>query len=483
MFDIYEDTPNNADMALTRISSCRGSLANELLLRENNKRIFSGRGKTRVHRAAFDQIRARLTDKLKLLRTHFEEVIGYAATPHPKIKLRMKSMCDLLNSAALEGLYTTKIAGKTKLFERAKPGKYPRYIGDYSCPGSLLAGYLCELAKKSFETFKTSDGKFTATYSASSDAHSLDCLGEQLHHSSNTFVYFSDDSVLKLNGQLFEIDISSCDKSNTQTIFDIVEHLFGGDAYFQSVISKNIKQCALPLRHTNPHNKSIGVNLKPAYPIEFSGSTLTTLLNNIASLSIGLNAYLSGCSTSDDVIQSAIAVGYDVTCSARSSLPKTQFLKHSWFVDVDKNIVCSFTNLGTMMRSFGTCAGDLPGAGNIFSRARIWNSAVTKGYKHAGTTRWLEVLTKVFDEPLGKLRLPFEIEKHFSSSSRYPVPDSVVLERYGFTSPMWDHFIKLCEVGCGSHSTIRHPVLDIIFLVDYGLDPRVPDHVSHHEPL
>lgn len=472
---VYGDSGNNLERALTRITKVRD---NEVVLSNNQSTLgnlntisrfmrngFRGRGRNRLLYSVLGKIKTRVQQRLTLLSDEFVERFDHAHKEHQKKRLRIESLNKLLETAEC-GLYVQEIKGKLKLYEKAKPGKNPRLIGDYTCPGSLLGGFLAEYAKECFEEEISLLG-FKTKYISSIEPEVLDRLGSDLLRDPiNQFYFFSDDSVLKYDGRYYEIDISSCDISNSTAIFEILVGLFAG-TQFECVVRRCVQQCQLAAKLTSPENRHNKIRLQGIRAIEYSGSVLTTLLNNIASLLIGLSIHFDGAS---DIAASANAIGYNVTQIERNSLEELTFLKHSWFYDGDSD-PRSFLNVGAILRSFGTFTGDLPGPSkrNIVLRCEDFLSTVVSGYRHAGESSVLKALQKRFPFRNSTGYYDKFIEnKHFSFGKRGLIPDLALIRRYGVSQSDIDHFCDLITNGkMFTHFSCRF--IDAVYSVDYGL--------------
>jgi len=487
---VYEDTRLNLDLALTRITNCRRpthlgpddqlSLIQvrdfEFQLRQNCERTsFGGRRHHRLYFAFLTKVRNGLRYVLASFSDVFTQQKLYSEIPHEKRALRMAALSELITTAGLFGLFTKQVRGKIKLFERAKSGKYPRLIGDYTTPGSLLAGFLCEVAKKSLGVFVTPRG-FKLEFCDSTNSERLDNIGTNLDEYPNDYcVYFSDDSAFKIDGKLFEEDISSCDMSNTEKgVFDVVVWLFQDFPHFRSVIKKCCKQCKLDLVCRDPNRSHWKLRFKNSSAhgcIEYSGTTLTTLLNCLAVAKIALRTHSDRAKDVAGMTRSAIASGYLVTIKPRSCIEQVQFLKYSFFRD-DAGVMRSFLNLGPILRSFGTCYGDLPGRGDVRGRANNWNAVVVNGYVHSGMNSLLQALAKRYPVTLisSRIRLPEEILKHFRVGTSFEVPDHVIARRYECPTS-W--ITEVSEILNGTTSLFRsvlnHPLIRRIYHVDYDL--------------
>lgn len=465
-WSVYDKTRRNTAKALTRITNCRGpaklpDAAYEARLRRNQKRALTRGAFSHVFRGLLWQIRERVTAKCQ----HIQDVIAkqeeYASSVHPKRQLRLKSWAEIIDKCELDGLFTKTITGKVKLMEKAKPGKYPRLIGDYTCPGSLLGGFLCEIIKKCFLEVLTLDGRGRFAYMASIEPEFLSDMATELFCGRESFygVFFSDDSIFRMHGRVFEMDISSCDMSNTTQIFRVVQFLASGHPFASDVIRKNIDQNRLPLIIPDPENRSITLKLYPAYPIEFSGTTLTTLLNNVASLLIQFSIFWHDDASEAGVLAAAESVGYKVTVSERKLPEEAQFLKHSFYQDSDGKFQ-SFLNLGAILRSFGSCDRD------SCRDAAWWNASVLAGYKHSGRSSIQIALENKYPFVYRKLhRLPYDQVKHFSVGVRPDVPDEVICKRYKVTPSEIQEVIEALRYG----NIINTSALQKIYRVDYGL--------------
>lgn len=467
---VYGNSRNNLERAITRLTNCR---MNEEQLERNHNSLSidqimrGGRRRWRVFHSVLLNLRSRVHARLNMLDHSLIERVKHAFAPHQKKRIRVQALKELIDRSDT-GLFMTSVRGKLKLFEKAKANKQPRLIGDYTCPGSLLGGFLAEVTKECFEPDVELDN-FTTKYVSSIEPSVLDSLGEKLKlDNKDQFYFFSDDSILKMNGSLYEIDISSCDISNRSPIFGILLWLYSG-TQFHELAAQTIAQCETPVKLTDPQNKHNKITLQGVRPIEYSGSVLTTLLNNIASLCIGLSIYVNRCNTVDEVIRAAIAIGYNITCSLKHNFEQLTFLKHSWYDDQSGHLR-SFLNLGAILRSFGTFTGDLPGSkkDSIELRCQDFCASVIKGYVHSGTTSILSSLQQKYTYHTGKYDR-FVDNKHYSIGKRGSIPDVALIRRYGCTHPQID-MLNLLIKKRAMFQHISCEMLDIIYRVDYGLN-------------
>lgn len=105
----------------------------------------------------------------------------------------------------------------------------------------------------------------------------------------------------------FNLDISSCDSSNSMVVFaqNGLQQAGLDVEHASSFAAGLIAQCALPTTLRNPlkGNRTEQLVVQPLTVFEYSGSTLTTVLNNIASTSIAV--------TVCDSIEWRVGPGYE----------------------------------------------------------------------------------------------------------------------------------------------------------------------------
>jgi hypothetical protein len=291
------------------------------------------------------------------------------------------------------------------------------------------------------------------------------------------FVYYSDDSclVIKMGDKLyrFNLDISSCDSSHSPALFELLKDLFPQNQ--QSEIQRLIDQCMSPLVIRATQDRKMKVVLKPTRPMLYSGSTITTAINNLA------NILIAYCIANLDVItpetlESACArAGYIVTgLTPLEHFEDLQFLKHSPVRDAVGDIH-PMLNLGVLLRSSGTCFGDFPGRGPIQPRVEQFQKALLQGmYPRANCTlldNMRSMVASARDVPLPPatlLDLQYKVTIHenrylpftadpYSLYLRYRLDDfeiSALEEEFG-------------RSGYGEY--FNHSAASKILTVDYGL--------------
>ena len=501
---VYGATVHNYSSMLLRIIGGRDL---EETKTKNNKFIspnIGHRGLFRTLDSYFRKIKRNLSKYLDALGDNITEQIICACSPHVKRDLRIKAIRELVaKGELLNSLFMKDIKGKIKIPEFAKAGKKPRLIGDFTCPGSLLAGFLIPCIKAAFsEPIIIEGSRFRFVYST--DSETLDSIFTECQESIyNEFIYFSDDMCccIKNNGEprWFNLDISSCDASNGTGVFERLHWFFDQHVEHDQLLTRAILQCQqrLVIHHPNKSVKEV-ITAKCKLPIEFSGTQLTTALNNIAASSIvvSISKHIGRSAINFDqfgeiVARAALAVGYEVTIDPCRSLSDVQFLKHSFYQSEDG--VKSFVNLGPIFRSMGTCWMDLPYnrklGETLQGAAHFRNWSVLQGYAHSGLSPILDHLAKspAFQKPSGEyavLSTRLMKEKSFSLyqdsiSKRKPAPLSAILERYDI---MNDELEQMLNTTHQLNLMVYHSALKAQDLINFLKQKKRPQ-IGHFIPL
>jgi len=432
-----------------------------------------------------------MSDKIGELGDELEEIIRAALDPaHPKFEIRAKALSVLIRDKSMyEDLFMDKITYKLKIPESAKAGKDGRGIGDYSTPGSLLAPFLVPILKNAFSK-RIEHGGAVIRFVDSTNAKDVDSIVTEMYQSAcSYFIFFSDDMMCKIvrDGKVeyFNLDISACDRSNTPSVFRRLEWFFG-DTAWDGLMKRACSQCKQPLLIRNPENSEEWITALVDFEKEFSGTILTTLLNNIASSAICLSIVhrlLSGPqqSTSSVVSDSAFAVGYVVTAESCEGPEDLQFLKMSFWEDED-GLLHSFLNVGAMIRGFGTCWMDYPlnlkRKERLEDAIRFRNWGVLQGYKNSGSNDLLEALRASpgcqrpgarYNGTVALTQLSRELAHKAwdSESPRLPVPVSAILARYRISQQEWSELCAITRRG-DVGDIIHHAVVQSVLHRDYG---------------
>jgi hypothetical protein len=337
----------------------------------------------------------------------------YAEQPHAKRKMRMRALRSILTKGDwYHRTFNRRVTGKVKRAELAKNLKATRLINDLTCEGSLLCGFVADQIKKAMAKF-TADKWYS--FIKSPNLVDLTSVFKKLVNPEGQlyFPFFSDDSCVSIRCSdgifMANVDISSCDGSHTKAIFNFLRAVTRHDSRLFRFVDGAIKQCEMPLSLLSGAT-SKRVVLKPTSPVLYSGSTLTTLINNFANIAIAFaiktrlqaRADITKAECKELVRFAAEAAGYIVTVDVCDTYHDLQFLKHSPCLNTQGEMV-PVLNLGVMLRSFGSCWGDVPtfrkqfGSKLSFRQRRfLWNVAQVQCYKNCVTHPFLSALRSRF---------------------------------------------------------------------------------------
>lgn len=402
------------------------------------------------------------------------EVCENAAEVHPKRFLRLSALKTLTENGLVYGYeYTKKVVAKLKTFEWAKPGKAPRNIVDLSCPGSLLGGWLLSIMKHCMEEPFISPTMWSA-YIPNPNIQRVDAafrrIIDPIH---STFIYFSDDACASFrcsDGVLMvNLDISGCDGSHTTRIFDLFEFLLSDTVHSQTG-KWLVSQCMLPLHFVEGACRML---FQPTTPVLFSGSVLTTFINNlgISTIANSLDNCYTPTMTKNQMLKliplACASVGYLVTVQVCDVPEDLQFLKLSP-CRLEKGGYTSCLNLGVILRTLGQCAGDLPGKSSVslLTRSYTFNQSIIAGFVHAGDNGLLRVLREKY--PASSTRIFSSYLTGKLSGAVHTASDLSVCLRYRLTVSEWQELLSLLnasELG----DILWCPAFDKIMRVDYGM--------------
>jgi hypothetical protein len=403
---IYRDSDHNVSLALRRLTAvrCPEIPGFDQLLQDNQIAWFASHAKLfydlqEIQSEALDQY---LGAELEALLHH--------ADPHDKKDLRIQAWADLNQQGLAPSrswLRIPLVLYKMKKDEIAKFGKIPRMIGDLGVAASLQGFVVTKLLKLATarDPLKINGG--TIEFCAGPAPAKLEEVFDNLINLKERFyfVYFSDDACLsiRINGNIyvFNVDIKSCDASHGPALFEAL--ISSTPISGQDDVRKLVEQLRLPIeiRSKGPPQsntsmaqdgkRKIKVVLKPKNPMLYSGSTLTTITNGIASTSYGvaiseINWDKPHYEVEEiiEIIKAAVnKTGYMVTLEYCQDYSAIQFLKNSPVYDL-KGHLRPLLNIGVLLRMSGTCKGDVPGRGPLIPRYQQFQAALLAGaYPHA----------------------------------------------------------------------------------------------------
>ena len=434
-----------------------------------------------------------------------EAALWFHGEKHPKRIPRIQAYLELLQGRSRSGkdiadrLWLKVVLYKLKKDEYAKFEKYARMIGDMGIAASLQGFWITALVKKCMEARPMHHNGGTISFCSKPTNERLTAVFHELREPTRrfSFVYFSDDSclALRIGGRVrrFNLDISSCDASHTAHLFYLLRTLVPPD--HKDDIDVLIEQCSLPIEVRSVENPGLKVRLKNDEPVLFSGSTLTTIINNLANISIGMA--ISECEfreeDTDDQIEeklvtAASRAGYILTgCRPLDNFAQLQFLKNSPII-VDGKVV-PFLNVGVMLRASGTCRGDLPGRGKdtIEKRAHCFQNALLQGLYPRHTFPLLRALRSQIKHT-GEASLIAKCSKQLARDDYWSherdtgdfleIPTSAWIERYDLELGDIEELITMLRVAPLMGSHINTHAVSRILEMDYGYPT-----VDHREEI
>jgi hypothetical protein len=342
---------------------------------------------------------------------YYEVLIEESSKPHIKKALRMQTAKALLDAGIIKPSLFKRgsVTGNLKRDEIAKYGKYARItfdlngtrtpslinnvaaslaglrylsiIKDTLCatplvisnvegnlmPGYHPSGYTAYIRFISGPRSDLMEEAFDSLLSGSASQTPYDLV----------FIYYSDDSSLSITRDgvttTWNMDISSCDASHSKHLFSLINDLF--TPYFidsltlQPIIPILINQLLDPMTYSYRARSLNGkivdaykLSYEPIDPVLYSGSVLTTLVNNFGNILIALSIVERRARSDLEITLAASEAGYIVTAEHCEIPEDIQFLKHSPTLGISEGVgkYYPLLNLGPFLRSSGICMGDLP---------------------------------------------------------------------------------------------------------------------------
>lgn len=290
---VYGKSDNNSSCALTRQTAQRtspGDLVDDHQLNVNQRDAVAN---SWTLKEVVNVVRARIERKfLEVDVGRLNDV--YVEQEHSKRPERLLAREELKQRGwwqrAWACLDTDSVEGLVKPGEWAKFMKYPRLfvsLGKYSI---MAAGAVMDRIKGCFGLITIAGCQ--CEFIKSPDKDSMSSVFDKLIFGKQAFymAYFSDDSCIAINtsdGRRYtcNFDISSCDCSHTRWIFHLLELLVQDVHWLVEMIDWAVQQCKAPLVvRSRSGKRDHKVKLQPVDPVLYSGSVLTTVVNNCAQL-------------------------------------------------------------------------------------------------------------------------------------------------------------------------------------------------------
>lgn len=468
---IYREDNDNVRLAMRRLTAIRKP---ELPGYDAYLRIQQGLYVI-THRGIISYLRWLFAPAFTTYLWMREECRLHYDDPHPKRRLRECAFQELWETGLIHSrLWMRSVLYKMKKNEIAKPGKYPRMIGDLGVSASLQGFRLTYYLKEAMsQVIELHGGELF--FCAKPKPKALEFVFRRLIDPPRRFffVYFSDDASLSVRMddgtvRMFNMDISSCDSSQGDYMFqalcDVVPKSIRQD------MEDLVEQCRRPIKIRSKNNPRHKVYLKPKGPRLYSGSTLTTCINNLANIFIAESVTRWGDFTEEGIIKAASLVGFIVKVEVCDTYHKLQFLKHSPVFDT-RGEIRPLLNIGVLLRLSGSCHGDLPGRGPIANRARDFQASLLEGaYPHASFTL-LRHLRRQSGSPVYReiaiKMLQYKVEDDDYPS--YDIEDDEIYRRYSLDGDEVQELNEFAQhYGYEYHFTSSG--VRKILLLDYGLD-------------
>jgi len=385
---IYADSDANVAKAMARLLKCRGTFEEELDYITNQKEFVE------EHSSMFEAIQSIFTPYFNEWQGAEEECRQHYDDPHPKRDLRIQAYEELVagngrsyrDGTLFSRLWLRKVLYKMKKNEFAKFGKVPRMIGDLGVAASLQGFRVTDLLKRAMAAEDLHYGNMLTHFCKAPTTTELRAIFKNLISPPKGikyyFVFFSDDSCLSIRNEdgsvkTYNLDISGCDASHTEAIFRALVQITPEIA--QDDMQVLVDQCQLPIElifrggATNHEMRDKfdyhpnSLVLQPVDPLTgkdaprlYSGSTITTIINNLACLMGAFKIMETQAETPAELSAAFKKAGYKMTIEECHDYSDIQFLKNSPAYDINGELQ-PLLNIGVLLRSSGTCKGDLPG--------------------------------------------------------------------------------------------------------------------------
>lgn len=460
-------------LALRRLTAARGSLEEEYALQDAQARALCAPELRAFLQRVKEQYAPHIINNFT---SPCLEAHDHHDDPHPKKALRIQAWGELLEgvrNTINERLWLRTVTYKLKREEIAKPGKFGRMIGDLGVAASLQGFRLTEALKQAQDSERIHLNGGYARFVKAPTPEVLKEVFDDLMAPPGRFVFifFSDDACysVRRNGRvhMYNLDISSCDASHGLHIFQALIDLMPEGAP-KETMQILVDQCSLPIEIRDVDNPKNRVVLRPKTPRLYSGSTITTAINNLANLLICYHI----SATDDNPVVSAAKCGYIITMQECERPEDLQFLKHSPILTAGGEYQ-PLINLGVVLRLSGVCKGDLPGKGDISERARAFQQALLNGVAPGASFTVLDNMRHIVRGPeSAECQRVCEKEDEYKlrASAAQRFDDHSLYARYRLTLVDVDELLEFSKAPLGS--ICRSAALDKIMNCDYGL--RVP---------
>lgn len=410
---------------------------------------------------------------------------NHYADEHPKRLTRISAFNELEATRRIMESRTERhgTEGHIKL-EQARHKKYARLTVDLGVPASLIGAWITSFLKQAIAEVPYTTREMEARFIPSASDADLTTAFQLLLNppAKYAFAYFSDDSCVAIRTstglQFADVDISSCDKSHGALVFEALLSLF--PKKFIDPLLLLMEQLRTRIKIRNVHDRQVSVVLRPREPVLYSGSTLTTLVNNIANLMIAWSIERLQIDTVEGVEAAARDVGYIVTVKRHTHPEQLQFLKHSPVLVNGE--VRPVVNLGVFLRALGLSrvyVGSQPWHIEAMSNVASLIDSLYPTNRPDMLHNWRK---RIFAAGITPTSTTIQLPYLTATKTKGPVttiPIADVLIRYGLTSA--PTFQALCERGAPGEVYAGSDIGSILAL-DYDLEMNntVDGHFPEH---
>lgn len=407
--------------------------------------------------------------------------------PHAKKKLRLRTAEEVYNMGGDDCDDQKYVEFKCKNGELLAAHK-KRGIGDLGAFRTNATAHVMDSIKDAWSKPYVCCNA-TLTYVKSADKESLRAVFKDLLEpmfGKITFVYHSDDSCVgaycKDGRVCFNGDIKACDGSHRTAMFNTLEHLLSVTAGVSNVHRDALARAFSYLRKDLvvpfPKDRKQKVRYKFRTMRLYSGSTLTTLINNFANWLIGVELSIlvpDASKVTKEEFKNAYRtagenVGYILKIVDCDCPEQLQFLKHSpTYVGCE---IEPWMNLGTYTRGFGTFDGDLAhGKGGYKDAARLFVSDVVKGRRNWGNHVFNDAFSHLMVSGTSTnariIRRVEELTEKSIGEVSARVPVEALAARYKCATTEIEelcHWIGKSNIG----DVVWLPLVSHIYNMDYG---------------
>jgi hypothetical protein len=458
-----------------------------------------------------EPVRTYILDRLP---TDWNRLLDLAVENAPPEKrkayaINRKELMDECKFADVEQ-YLTSLNEKTarneykQKGEKAKAGKASRQVVNLGIKATLVGSVLLKLMKEAFEELMTLPGenvRFVKRVNRTEMDQWAQTISDGPEGSFAGFVHSDDGSFVArddLGLHRVDVDISGCDSSHGDVIFDMFTNFFPLQwRWLVRLLDAQImRTCKIYLG-----KKCItGPTATPLERYLPSGHIYTTAINTLVLFSIMQGCHADKAYSKDEVELTGIHYGYILSVDVWPDTNGPMFLKHR-IVRTHQGSRAVLA-LGVFLRSLGRCRGDLPGYGKLDERAREFLYSFISSYAHGIEVPFLEEMKQNFARKKRTFRtsktlrgfraIEEKVKKEFNykhdlldDSQPVKITDEEFLSSYFHVATPAQllgmvHSLKKLRIG----DRYRSRGTEAVLKADYGLGPgrHFAAHDSWQEP-